>query len=149
MGEVSGEPRRSLPAVAPARLSRYLAIGLLLLAAAVLAAEGVMAEAPAGPRLAIGVSRPYPQPDGIETVGPAGEAPKLLVGGGGEGAVHPNGDRPAWSPDGELLAFTASLGEYSPVIYVTGADGGRPRLVSKAGPLSDPIFSPDGRSLVF
>ncbi len=120
-----------------------------MVALVLLGASGVIAAVPPGPRLAIEVSRPYPQPDGIETVGPAGEAPKLLVGGGGDGAVHPNGDRPAWSPDGKLLAFTASFGEYSPVIYVTGAEGGRPRLVSKAGPLSDPIFSPDGRSLVF
>lgn len=141
--------RESLDGATAARLSRCLTIGLLLLLAAALLPERVLAAAPAGPRLAIEVSRPYPQPDGIETVGPAGEAPKLLVGGGGEGAVHPNGDRPAWSPDGKLLAFTASFGEYSPVIYVTGAAGGRPRLVSKAGPLSDPIFSPNGRSLVF
>ena len=63
--------------------------------------------------------------------------------------MHPSGDRPAWSPDGSMLAFTSSFGEYSPVVYLVGADGGRPRLVSKTTPLSEPIFSADGRSLVF
>ena len=121
----------------------------LLLALAVLGVASATAAAPTGPRLAVQVSRPYPQVDGIETVGAAGENPQLLVGGGGERVVHPSGDRPVWSPDGSLLAFTSSFGEYSPVIYLVGADGGRPRLVSKTTPLSEPIFSPDGRSLVF
>ena len=121
----------------------------LLLALAVLGVASATAAAPTGPRLAVEVVRPYPQIDGIETVGPGGEAPQLLAGGGGERAVHPSGDRPAWSPDGSKLAFTSSFGEYSPVIYLVGADGGKPRLVAKTTPLSEPIFSPDGRSLVF
>jgi Tol biopolymer transport system component len=121
----------------------------LLLGLLALAVTSAIAAAPAGPRLAIEVSRPYPQLDGIETVGPAGESPQLLIGGGGEDAVHPNGDRPAWSPDGSQLAFTSSFGEYSPVIYLVGADGGRARLLSKTTPLSEPVFTPDGRSLAF
>jgi Tol biopolymer transport system component len=127
-----------------ARLGVALLLGLLALAVA-----SASAAAPTGPRLAIEVSRPYPQSGGIETIGPAGEDAQLLVGGGREGGAHPNGDRPAWSPDGSQLAFTSSFGEYSPVIYLVGADGGRPRLVSKITPLSEPVFSPDGRSLVF
>ncbi len=149
VGEAPGDPRRSNSGEAPARVSRCLTVALLVLAAAVLLPESVFAEAPAGPRLAVAVSRPHPQPSGIETVGPAGEGPVRLVGDGGEGGAQPNGERPAWSPDGSLLAFTGSFGEYSPVIYLVGADGGRPRLVSKTTPLSEPIFSPDGRSLVF
>lgn len=115
-----------------------------------LGATGAGAAAPTGPRLAVGVFHPYPLlSEEIETVGPTGADSVRLVGGEGEGVTQPHGGRPAWSPDGSLLAFTGSFGEYSPVIYVVSADGGRPRLVSKAGPLSDPIFSPDGRSLVF
>lgn len=121
----------------------------VLLALVALAAASVTAATPTGPRLAVQVSHPYPQLSEIETFDPNGEAPARLVGGEGEGVTRPNGDRPAWSPDGSQLAFTGSFGEYSPVIYVVGADGGRPRLVSKGGPLSDPIFSADGRSLVF
>lgn len=149
VGEGSGEPRRSNGGEAPSRLPRALVAALALLLLAAFAPGSALASAPEGPRLAVAVSRPYPQLGGIETVGPIGEAPQLLVGGGGERAVHPNGDRPAWSPDGKLLAFTASFGEHSPVIYVVGADGGRPRLISKTTPLSDPVFSADGRSLVF
>jgi TolB protein len=126
-------------------------LGIALLSALVaLGAAGATAAAPTGPRLAVGVFRPYPMLGSeIETVGPTGADPVRLVGGTDEGVVQPHGDRPAWSPDGSLLAFTGSFGEYSPVIYVVGADGGQPRLVPKASPASDPIFSPDGRSLVF
>jgi Tol biopolymer transport system component len=121
----------------------------LLLASVALGLASATAAAPTGPRLAIAFTRPFPQADGIETIGPAGEGRRLIVGAGGERAVQPSGDRPVWSPDGSLLAFTSSFGEYSPVIYLVGAEGGRPRLLSKTTPLSEPIFSPDGRSLVF
>jgi Tol biopolymer transport system component len=125
-------------------------LGISLLSALVaLGAASATATAPTGPRLAVTVSHPYPLLSEIKTVGPTGAESVRLVGGEGEGAARPIGERPAWSPDGSLLAFTDSFGEYSPVIYVAGADGGQPRLVSKAGPLSDPIFSADGRSLVF
>jgi dipeptidyl aminopeptidase/acylaminoacyl peptidase len=126
-------------------------LGIFLLSALVaLGAGSATAAAPTGPRLAIGVFHPYPQlSDEIVTVGPTGADSVRLVGGEGEGVVQPYWGQPAWSPDGSLLAFTSSFGEYSPVIYVVGADGGPPRLVSKAGPLSVPIFSPDGHSLVF
>lgn len=125
-------------------------LGISLLSALVaLGAASATATAPAGPHLAVVVSHPFPLLSEIKTVGPTGVDSERLVGGKGEGVTRPNGGRPAWSPDGSLLAFTGSFGEYSPVIYIVGADGGRPRLVSKAGPLSDPIFSPDGRSLVF
>jgi WD40-like Beta Propeller Repeat len=132
----------------PTRRWGIVGIALLLWLAA-LGVASATAAAPTGPRLAVEVSRPYPQIDGIETVGPAGENPRLLVGGGGEDAVHPNGDRPAFSPDGSLLAFTSSFGEYSPVVYLVGADGGRPRLLSKTTPVSEPVFMADGRFLAF
>lgn len=134
-------------------------LGISLLSALVaLGAASATAAATAGPRLAVTVSPPYPLlSDEIKTVGPTGADSVRLVGGKGEGVTHPNGGQPAWSPDGSLLAFTGSPSEYSPGIYVVGADGGRPQLVPKAWPrlapktvpLSDPIFSPDGRSLVF
>jgi Tol biopolymer transport system component len=107
------------------------------------------AAAPGGPRLAVQVSRPYPDLSAIETVGPNGEDSQLLVGGAGDGAIRPNLSRPAWSPDGGLLAFTSSRGEYSPVPYLVSAEGGRPHLVSKTTPISEPIFTPDGRWLTF
>jgi len=129
------------------RLLPFLSIALLAISALCAAVAG--AAVPAGPRLAVQVSRPYPQLSGIETVGPSGEDPQLLVGGEGEGAIRPNLSRPAWSPDGKLLAFTSSRGEYSPVPYVVAAEGGKPRLVAKTTVLSEPIFTPDGRWLSF
>jgi dipeptidyl aminopeptidase/acylaminoacyl peptidase len=131
-------------------MTSFRRLGLaLLLALVALGAASATAAAPSGPRLAVSVSTPYPGGGEITTVGPTGADPATLAGGSGQRSADPHGDLPAWSPDGSLLAYTGSFGEYSPVVYVVGADGGRPRLVSKEGPLSDPIFSPDGRSLVF
>jgi Tol biopolymer transport system component len=124
-------------------------LACLVLASALFPVGSAVGDAAQGPRLAVAVSRPYPQLDGIETVDANGGDARWLVAGDGKGSAHPNGDRVAWSPDGTQIAFTGSFGEYSPVIYVARAPGGRPRLVSKAGPLSDPIFSPDGDELVF
>jgi Tol biopolymer transport system component len=126
-------------------------LGLLtLLAAIALGAPAAEAVAPAGPRLAVEVVRYYPG-DGssLETVGPNGEEPQRLVGGEGENVRSPNGDRPAWSPDGSLVAFMSSLPEVSPVPFVVAADGGKPRLVAKVTPISDPIFTADGRWVAF
>jgi dipeptidyl aminopeptidase/acylaminoacyl peptidase len=147
----SGDPRRSNGGEAPSRVTRSLVLWLsvLLVLMGVLALGSAVAAAPTGPRLAVVVSHPYLLLSEVETVGPTGAEPARLVGGEGEGVTHPNGDRVAWSPDGTQLAFTGSFGEHSPVIYVAPAAGGRSRLVSKAGPLADPIFSPDGRELVF
>ena len=128
------------------RLVPVLSVALL---AVTFGAAGAEAAALAGPRLAVQVSRPYPELSGIETVGSSGEDPQLLVGGTGEGAIRPNLSRPAWSPDGKLLAFSSSRGEYSPVPYVVAAAGGSPRLVTKTAVLSEPIFTPDGRWLTF
>ncbi len=107
------------------------------------------AAAPLGPRLAVQVSRPFPDLSAIETVGSSGEDPQLLVGGEGDGVVRPNLSRPSWSPSGSLLAFTSSRGEYSPVPYIVGAEGGKPRLLSKTTVVSEPIFAPDGHWLTF
>lgn len=58
---------------------------------------------------------------------------------------------PAWSPNGETIAFAS----YSPVegsdqIYVMGADGSNPRKLTsdKSGAYS-PAWSPDGKQIIF
>jgi Tol biopolymer transport system component len=130
---------------AGAFMMRSMKLRLLVAALLAMVAFGVAAAeaaAPSGPRLAVSVSRPHPNPDGIETVGLGGSDPVFVT-------EKASGDRPAWSPDGNLVAFTGSYGELSPVSYVVGSEGGKPRLVSKTTPLSDPIFTPDGRWLAF
>jgi len=74
---------------------------------------------------------------------------KLWAAGAGSGG-GPTFD-PAWSPDGQMIAFvglTAGLGE---PIYVVKADGsGLRNLTQKpVGAYADPAWSPDGRKIAF
>jgi len=52
------------------------------------------------------------------------------------------GAQPAFSPDGQKLAFSGRAG-----IYVMPAEGGQARLVIRKG--SQPAWSPDGKRLAF
>ena len=81
---------------------------------------------------------------------------KLAVG------IRPSqgpGSDPAWSPDGQMIAFArlnpgprsdfpAGLGE---PIYVVKADGSRLRNLTPkpVGDYADPAWSPDGRKIAF
>lgn len=70
-------------------------------------------------------------------------APRLLVGGPGSVAA------PAWSPDGETLAYTDDRGG-TPDIWSVVAAGGEPRqITADASRDTDPDWSPDGGRLVF
>lgn len=55
-----------------------------------------------------------------------------------------NNVQPAWSPDGELLAFHS---KDRGGVWVVPAEGGKPRLLASFG--SRPAFSPDGRRVAF
>lgn len=158
MGEASGESRRSNSGEAPSRLPRCLPIVVLVLAAAALLPGSVFAEVPAGPRLAVSVFRVYPNA-GTEvlSVGPAGEAPLRLAGGPDGSVPGPQTEsRPAWSPDGSLLAFAGS-GDGTSGLYVARADGSRLGLLPGSGATvrggkevffqGDPVFTADGRAL--
>jgi tricorn protease len=59
-------------------------------------------------------------------------------------------DHPAWSPDGKLIAYTTDAGG-ADEIAVRPAEGGPERRVTAftAGYLYGPMFSPDGKTLVF
>jgi TolB protein len=105
------------------------------------------AAAPGGPRLAVLEYTPNPAESKILTLGPAGSSQRKLV----EIPRSARGDElgiPAWSPDGEAVAFGGRRnGRYD--IYVVPAKGGKPRVVPGTRGGSDPVFSPDGRSMAF
>jgi dipeptidyl aminopeptidase/acylaminoacyl peptidase len=60
---------------------------------------------------------------------------------------------PAWSPDGEKIAFAASTGEeggsITDIFVLDRANGERRKLTSSDGPMGWPAFSNDGRRLAF
>jgi len=58
--------------------------------------------------------------------------------------------QPAWSPDGEWLAFMSTRGGSGPQIYLLPADGGEATLLTSAeGGATSPQWSRDGRKILF
>jgi Tol biopolymer transport system component len=61
-----------------------------------------------------------------------------------------DGDRPAWSPDGKLLAFSRQVGENSQIFTVNPATGTElTQVTSGAFDHRAPAWSPDSRRVVF
>lgn len=133
-------------------LSRRCLTLVVILASLALTVGNAGAAVPAGPRLAASVFHIYPNAGTeVKTVGPFGVAHLRLAGGPDNAVPGPVvNSRPAWSPDGELLAFTGPAGGTAG-LYVVRADGSHLRLLrSSRGVLfqEDPVFTPDGRALV-
>lgn len=83
-----------------------------------------------------------------------GSAPRRLTSG--QAPILQDSDwtfSPAWSPDGEQIAFTSDATSYNPMLWVMKADGsGKRRLVSADNGLDaveSPAWSPDGKTLLF
>jgi TolB protein len=116
-----------------------------------------MAAAPAGPRLAVVKVGPKGSVSGLLNVAPNGGKPLRLVGGGRK--ARPLMDyfsTLSWSADGEMLAFSGILGfqegdDNEPIrrIFTVGADGSGLRRIPKTNGATNPVLSPDGRTLAF
>jgi Tol biopolymer transport system component len=125
---------------------------ICLIVVAVLVPGSAVAAAPEGPRLVASVFHVYPNAGTeVKSVGPLGEAPLRVAGGPDSSVPGPlTRSRPAWSPDGDLLAFTGPA-HGTAGLYVVGADGSDLHLVRSSRAVlfqGDPVFTPDGRSLV-
>ncbi len=56
---------------------------------------------------------------------------------------------PAWSPDGQRIAFVSNRGDGRYQIYVMNADGSNPKKLTNTLINSDPSWSPDGQKIAF
>jgi len=66
-------------------------------------------------------------------------------------AGYPFFYRPAWSPDGALVAISRSGGGVLQEVWLVPADGGAPRRMWQDPPgvfSGDPVFAPDGRGII-
>jgi TolB protein len=109
---------------------------------------------PEGPRLALTRISFQPFRADLLTVDSTGALPVRLAGKGARSRFRLEAfSRPTWSPDGDLIAFAAIRGGKGAAektqVFVVRPDGTglRPLPGTRGG--SDPVFAPDGRSLVF
>jgi TolB protein len=123
----------------------YAALAFLTLTVVALASLGSASARAASPGEVGRIA--FERADEIWAVNADGTGPRRLG--------CPGGIRPAWSPDGQKIAFErGSLyddgvhGGYSPSTFVIDADGGRETQITEAE-AGNPAWSPDGRRIAF
>lgn len=127
-------------------MSRGVRTAMGALALALLLTTGVAgAAAPAGPRLAVVKQTWNPSRMALITVDANGRRPVRIAGGQEENSPLDTITltRLDWRPDGAEIAFTGLIS-----IFLAKADGSGARELNLAD-AERPVFTPDGRSLVF
>jgi TolB protein len=138
---------------------RIKVLGSFAAALFVLVCAGASAEAPQGPRLAFTEWRAKgPSALKLASVDPHGKARQGLI----RGSIEPVPfDGPAWSPDGNAIAFAGypprsgdggrgeKESESGPRLFVISPLGSPPREIPGTVGASRPAFSPDGASLAY
>jgi Tol biopolymer transport system component len=83
-------------------------------------------------------------------------AMEVLTGGSVNGSVWPQlFTRVSWSPDGERIAFAGGPGPLDAAledrndIYLIDADGANTERLTEVGDAGEPVWSPDGDTIVF
>ena len=141
------------------RLAAWSWLGVVLLIAgcagttsAHRSAEQLAAIAPAHPDseiAAIRVVTGNPPRVDIVLLGSDGGLRRVLVRSSAR--IRVEADRIAWSPDGQWLAFTGTVGRATqrPDLFAVRANGSGLRRVTHTGFASRPVWAPDGHTIVF
>ena len=81
----------------------------------------------------------------LYTMTAEGKDVRWVIGSADLSISHP----PAWSPDGDRLAFVGDVGKFEmePSVYTVGADGTPLKRLTET--LSEPSWSPDGERIAF
>ena len=91
----------------------------------------------------------------IIVMDPSGRQRHILVPATAHGSVGVAVGHLTWSPDGHWLAFTGVVGrrakrvEQTTDLFVVRADGSGLRRLTRTGSATEPVWSPDGRTIVF
>jgi Tol biopolymer transport system component len=139
-------------------MRRAVGLGLVGLLTLLWWAGPAGATVPEGPRLAFVELGSQPERLALKSVDAVGGKPLRLAGGTGETVPSPElFESPSWSSDGERMAFTGlgriveqhGIKTRRSRIYLVSAEGGALTAVPGTRDGSQPVLSPDGRSLAF
>ena len=116
-------------------------------ATAVIADARTPVWSPDGARLALILVR-RDEPEALAVAAADGTDVRIILRADG---IYPFFYRPAWSPDGTLVAIARSGGGIAQEVWAVPSAGGAPRRMWQDPPgvfSADPVFTPDGRGIV-